>query len=132
MTVRRTPLARGQPPRRSRKRIKARYQTKGGRHSEPAKLVWIRSLPCYAGLHDDLGHCGGRIEPHHVRIFGGAANDKRVIPLCERHHRQPWPLSVHKLGRVPFEARLRVSTEMAAEMYEQVWLAERGAPEGRA
>lgn len=125
MIPRRTPLPR------SRKRIKARYRTKGGRHSDLEKLSWIRRQPCLCAP-SDPEHCTGPVEAHHERRRGARATDEATLPLCEGHHRLG-PTARHVLGPRRFEERhLRHDLETVCLVYHTRYLAARGpAPEAR-
>lgn len=118
------------PVRRSRKRIKARYRTKGGRHSDPGKLAWIRQQQC-ACYASDMMRCSGPVVPHHERRRGGRATDSRTVPLCAFGHHTEGATARHVLGPDAFAGFHGFSCEEMAIVYHRRYLAAR-TPEGRA
>lgn len=44
----------------------------------PAHIAAVRRLPCVV--------CGAPATAHHVRRFGEKKDDRRVFPLCGKHH----------------------------------------------
>lgn len=66
------------------KRIKPR------RKHEPAHMAEVAKHPCLV--------CGmWPVEVHHVRTGNQSKNDRRVVPLCEFHHRDS-RMGFHGLG----------------------------------
>lgn len=109
--MKRTPLRRGQSPRRKtmlraktelRRRVRLAAVTKdaakrAARHEHqygPAGYGdWLRSLACVvAGCRDD------RIEASHVRSRGAGGDWTAQVPMCHGHHSE-----LHALGIVTFQ-----------------------------
>jgi len=101
-------------PKNARKRITARRVTRGGRNSDPDKLVWIRTLRCVVGV-----FCSGRVEAHHVRVRGSRATDRLVAPACYRHHHEMTPAQVATIYGVDWLCE--------AEEYERQWQARKAS-----
>lgn len=116
---------------------KAKYKTAGGRHSDTAKLDWLRTRPCMVSenRHEQMEviervrdivirrtqtPCVGRVEAHHDRHHGSRATDKRTTPICEGHHTRNAD-SLHKLGRRGFETFHRLSMDAETSRYEAEW-----------
>jgi hypothetical protein len=98
---------------------KARHRTKGGRNTLPAKLAWIRTQRC------DV--CPSwPSEAHHDRPGGARATDKRVAPLCSRHHRTGDD-SVQALGRQAFQAHHGIDLDARTRWWQERWEQEEGA-----
>ena len=73
------------------------YRSKKKRYANKKHLAWIHEFPCCLSA---SGDCLGAIQAHHllrpwdgVRGMGLKANDKNLIPLCQRHH-----IMLHKRG----------------------------------
>lgn len=132
-------MKRSAPLKRSRKRIarrtrpRARSRTKGGRRSDPAKLDWLRSLPCVLGRHtpypgSPFYRDARTIEVHHHRRRGARASDERTVPVCASHHRTG-PLSIRALSARGFERLWQLDFDAECERYEARWQAQRvGVP----
>lgn len=110
----RVPIHRGSRP-------KARYRTKGGRHSDPEKLEWLRSQNCVVREKaKNPTPCEGWMEAHHDRPGGSRATDKRSCPLCHGHH-QAGEFSLEKMGRKRFETHHGLNVAVECDRYEMEW-----------
>jgi hypothetical protein len=76
-----------------------RREPRANRHDDPARLDWLRSLPCHI--------CAmlrrrqfGRTEAAHVgqRGLGQKCSDLEAIPLCACHHRTG-EFAHHRMGK---------------------------------
>ena len=74
-----------------------RPRIKQKRYANKKHMDWIHSFPCCLTA---AGDCLGSVQAHHllkpwdgVRGMGLKANDKNLIPICQRHH-----IMLHKRG----------------------------------
>ena len=118
--TRRTPLRRGQPPKR-KKRLPRKNEKRAARrfeqgfHSE-AFVAWVRSLACCvsgeSGTADDPIVCA------HVRSRGAGGRWWHVVPmLASLHEEQHW------IGMRRFEEKYSVRLEDIAAATAQRWMA---------
>lgn len=61
--------------------------------------------------------CKGKIEVHHVRKHASKRDHKRVMPLCEHHHRDN-KQGYHGMGRENFNAEHGID---CCEIAERLW-----------
>ena len=74
-----------------------RTRMKPKRYANKKHMDWIHIHPCCLNA---AGDCLGAVQAHHllkpwdgVRGMGLKANDKNLIPICQRHH-----IMLHKRG----------------------------------
>lgn len=131
-------LARGTPPRRSGKRIKAKGKARFKVSGQPdrAYRAWIRKQVCAIPATSTwLPDWSLRAVIHacHVRSRGAGGRDYgNLVPMCATHHQEQ-----HSIGQRSFEKRHGVNLKALAAYYQGLyegqsnppWLAER-TPEG--
>ena len=91
------------------------------RYANKKHMDWIHIHPCCLTA---AGDCLGAVQAHHllkpwdgVRGMGLKANDKNLIPLCQRHH-----IMLHKIGKMSlFFSRngggLQIMAKVTAQRY---------------
>lgn len=116
ITAKRKPIARGKPPKRSTKPIKAKGKRRFPKGEDRKFLAWIRTLPCHLSSGRDSVCHRYPTEAAHVRSKGAGGHDKgNVIPLCALHHREQ-----HTIGIRSFVERYRsfpLDLPLLAERY---------------
>ena len=94
--MKRTPLSRGKPltakkPMRKVSAKRQAYRASAAGQAATAHMMRVKRLPCVI--------CGVTpCDAHHVihgRYGARKASDWHVIPLCEKHHRYPYPEAIH-------------------------------------
>jgi len=127
--MKRTPLKRGQPLRRSGRLQRTQLKAKGkrtkksGGHLFP-KLVdrryraWIRGFPCC------LNHIGFQSsDAAHVRSRGaGGADRANLVPLCRSHH-----MEQHRIGTWSFQQRYGRDLAAEAKALDELYQREVGS-----
>jgi hypothetical protein len=87
-------------------------------------LAWIHTQYCAVWEHTPLDIAGCNririVTAHHVRRLGEPKNDRRVLPLCVRHHlHDGGAFSIERLGKKKFEERYGIDLEKLIEFYNE-------------
>lgn len=114
--IRRSPLKRGAPPKRSTKRIRPRNLERQKKEFARAyhsieRVEFVKSLPCVAG-------CLRPSQNAHIETGGAGrkADYDKIVPLCFYAHRL-----FHSWGRVSFEKHFSIDLDALAADTERCW-----------
>lgn len=96
------------------------------------RMGWTKRQPCRARHMRGAGRCNGPVEAAHThdgpRVGFRKGPDKRVIPLCRRHHRvEGFDNYAGPFKGWTFERRQRWVAEQLVEL-DAEFAADRGAP----